>query len=125
MSSSGTPTSLRFQSCMAPFYSLLTSAIGECLCITPDDAPECFPHAGAVGADSVTLLALYEGRMADQDWDVVTQSSAATFGFAFLDAAAGRYYLGSVGDDAGRANLSSVITQVGLLIWTFAYAFEI
>ena len=50
--------------------------------------------------------------MADQDWEVVTQSSAANFGFAFLDAAAGRYYLGSVSDDAGRANLSSVITQV-------------
>ena len=50
--------------------------------------------------------------MPDHDWDVVTQSSAVNFGFAFLDAAAGRYYLGSVSDDAARANLSSVITQV-------------
>ncbi len=63
----------------------------------------------------MTLLALYEGRASEQDWDVVTQSSAATFGFAFLDAAAGRYYLGSVTDDAGRANLSSVITQASSL----------
>ena len=59
-------------------------------------------------------MALYEGRAADQDWDSMTQSSAAQFGFAFLDAAAGRYYLGAVTDDAGRASLSSVITQAWL-----------
>lgn len=59
----------------------------------------------------MTLLALYEGRTLGQDCDVMTQSSATSFGFAFLDAAAGRYYLGSISDDAGRANLSSVITQ--------------
>lgn len=62
----------------------------------------------------MTLLALYEGRPDGEDWDMMTQSSAASFGFAFLDAAAGRYYLGSVKDDAGRANLTSVMTQVNL-----------
>ena len=40
------------------------------------------------------------------------QRSRAQFGFAFLDAAAGRFYVGSATDDAARANLGAVLTQV-------------
>ena len=36
-----------------------------------------------------------------------------TFGFAFLDAAAGHFYLGSLSDGAGRANLTTLLTQAG------------
>ena len=72
------------------------------------DAAAC---AATVGADSVHLMALSEREGAVENWDMVTQSAAAQFGFAFLDAAAGRFYLGSIVDDAGRANLGAVLTQ--------------
>ena len=67
--------------------------------------------AATVGADSVHLMALSEWEGAVENWDMVTRSAAARFGFAFLDAAAGRFYLGSIVDDAGRANLGAVLTQ--------------
>lgn len=35
-----------------------------------------------------------------------------TLGFAFLDAAAGHYYVGSISDGAARANLTTLLTQV-------------
>ena len=57
----------------------------------------------------MTLLALYEGG---GERETGPQSAAAVFGFAFLDAAAGRFYMGSMSDDAGRANLSAILTQV-------------
>lgn len=82
---------------------------------------------GAVGADSVTLMVLYE-RQPGQESEATSQSSAVKFGFAFLDAAAGRYYLGSIGDDAGRANLTSVLTQVmtstGLVVFIQGLRYE-
>ena len=56
------------------------------------------------------LLALHEEEAA-APW--AAGAAAAKFGFAFLDAAAGRYYVGSVSDDAGRQNLSALLTQVG------------
>jgi len=58
----------------------------------------------------VTLLALFEGGA---DREIGTQVAAVVFGFAFLDAAAGRFYVGSVSDNAGRANLSAILTQAG------------
>ena len=58
----------------------------------------------------VHLLALHEEEEA-APW--AAGAVAAKFGFAFLDAAAGRYYVGAVSDDAGRANLSALLTQVG------------
>ena len=58
----------------------------------------------------VHLLALHEEEEA-APW--AAGAAAAKFGFAFLDAAAGRYYVGAVSDDAGRANLSALLTQVG------------
>ena len=59
------------------------------------------------------LLALHEAEEA-APWAAGT--AAAKFGFAFLDAAAGRYYVGAVSDDAGRANLSALLTQVGIVL---------
>ena len=46
----------------------------------------------------VHLLALHEEAEA-APW--AAGAAAAKFGFAFLDAAAGRYYVGAVSDDAG------------------------
>ena len=42
-----------------------------------------------------------------------SQRSRAHFGFAFLDAAAGRFFVGTATDDAARANLGAILTQVG------------
>ena len=67
--------------------------------------------AGAVSADAVTLLALFEVTGPAADWSRPSQSGTARFGFAFLDAAAGRYFVGTIVDDAGRANLSAMLTQ--------------
>ncbi len=41
-----------------------------------------------------------------------SQNSQVQLGFAFLDAAAGRIYVGTATDDAARANLGAVLTQV-------------
>lgn len=57
----------------------------------------------------VHLLALQEEEAAGAG---SAGMAAAKFGFAFLDAAAGHYYVGAVHDDAGRANLSALLTQV-------------
>ena len=43
-----------------------------------------------------------------------SQRSRAHFGFAFLDAAAGRFFVGTAKDDAARANLGAILTQVSL-----------
>ena len=43
-----------------------------------------------------------------------TQLNRVQYGFAFLDAAAGRFYVGSASDDASRANLGALLTQVGM-----------
>ncbi|KAK9819817.1 hypothetical protein WJX72_002734 [[Myrmecia] bisecta] len=60
--------------------------------------------------DAVHLLALREDTGTAEDGP--SQSSRADFGFAFLDAAAGRFYVGQCADDAGRANLGAILTQV-------------
>ena len=41
-----------------------------------------------------------------------SQRSKSYFGFAFLDAAAGRFYVGTAEDHASRGNLGAVLTQV-------------
>lgn len=41
-----------------------------------------------------------------------SQRSRSCFGFAFLDAAAGRFYAGTAEDDASRSNLGAILTQV-------------
>lgn len=67
----------------------------------------------SVSADAVTLLAIFEREDEFGHGTVSnTQSTNARFGFAFLDAAASRYFVGSIADDAGRANLSAILTQV-------------
>jgi len=67
---------------------------------------ECCLHAAAML--QVHLLALHEEEC---DSPGAAGAAAARFGFAFLDAAAGRYYVGEVLDDAGRANLSALLVQ--------------
>lgn len=57
--------------------------------------------------DSLNMSA--ESPMTQQ---VASQRSRVHFGFAFLDAAAGRFYMGSASDDAARANLGATLTQV-------------
>ena len=75
--------------------------------------------AGALGIDAVHLMALCEldeslvpSMNSNTTQQVCTQRSRAHFGFAFLDAAAGRFYVGSASDDAARANLGAILTQV-------------
>ena len=67
--------------------------------------------ADSIAADAVTLMALSESEEA-------SEIAKTRFGFAFLDAAAARFYVGSVTDDAGRANLGAVHTQVRPLVCT-------
>lgn len=55
-------------------------------------------------------MALYEGPSHGQPG--VLQENRASFGFAFLDAAAGRFYVGTAEDDAGRSTLGALLTQV-------------
>lgn len=76
--------------------------------------------AGVVGSEAVHLLALCESSGADiaegQGVGLLSQSDRARFGIAFLDAAAGRFYIGSATDDAGRANLGAILMQASLLL---------
>ncbi|KAK9813990.1 hypothetical protein WJX73_008383 [Symbiochloris irregularis] len=71
---------------------------------------------GAVGTDAVHLLALCESPEDDlghsSAMGLTSQSDRVQFGIAFLDAAAGRFYIGSASDDAGRANLGAILMQV-------------
>ena len=76
--------------------------------------------AGALGVDAVHLMAICEldescvpaSPMTQQ---ASSQRSRAHFGFAFLDAAAGRFFVGTAKDDAARANLGAILTQVMLV----------
>lgn len=68
-----------------------------------------------MAADAVHLLALCEVAEeagAAQGVGLLSQSERARLGFAFLDAAAGRFYIGSSSDDAGRASLGAILVQV-------------
>ena len=80
-----------------------------------DDHP-CRWAAGVLGSEAVHLLALCEvpdvGDAHSQRVGLPSQSDRARFGIAFLDAAAGRFYIGSASDDAGRANLGAILMQV-------------
>lgn len=75
-------------------------------------------HAGALGAEAVHLMAICEldDSFTPADSPMTQQTSSqrsrAYFGFAFLDAAAGRFFVGTASDDAARANLGAIITQV-------------
>ena len=57
-------------------------------------------------------MALHEQEEMDTE-AASTQLNRVHYGFAFLDAAAGRFYVGSTSDDASRANLGALLTQVG------------
>lgn len=76
-------------------------------------------NEGALGADAVHLMAICElddssvtSPHSPMTQQASSQRSRAHFGFAFLDAAAGRFYVGSASDDAARANLGAILTQV-------------
>ena len=70
-------------------------------------------RAGMIGVDAVHLMALHEQEETDTE-AAFTQLNRVRYGFAFLDAAAGRFYVGSASDDASRANLGALLTQVSL-----------
>ncbi|KAL3140400.1 hypothetical protein ABBQ38_004660 [Trebouxia sp. C0009 RCD-2024] len=74
---------------------------------------------GALGTDAVHLMAICElddslvtSPHSPMTQQASSQRSRAHFGFAFLDAAAGRFYVGTATDDAARANLGAILTQV-------------
>lgn len=48
----------------------------------------------------------------EEDPQVMGQGGRVIIGFAFLDAAAGKLYVGTGTDDAGRGNLGAILTQV-------------
>ena len=77
-------------------------------------------HLGGLGVDAVHLMAICElddsftpADSHHHSQGVSSQRSRAHFGFAFLDAAAGRFFVGTSSDDAARANLGAILTQVG------------
>ncbi|KAL0023612.1 hypothetical protein WJX77_007042 [Trebouxia sp. C0004] len=73
---------------------------------------------GALGVDAVHLMAIcelddsYTPADSPMTRHMSSQRSRAHFGFAFLDAAAGRFFVGTATDDAARANLGAILTQV-------------
>ncbi|KAK9867213.1 hypothetical protein WJX84_002119, partial [Apatococcus fuscideae] len=68
-------------------------------------------NTGSIGVDAVHLMALHEQEEMDTE-AASTQLNRVHYGFAFLDAAAGRFYVGSTSDDASRANLGALLTQI-------------
>ena len=76
--------------------------------------------AGAtLSTDAVHLMALCEldhtsavPAASPMSQPMSSQRSRSCFGFAFLDAAAGRFYAGTAEDDASRSNLGAILTQV-------------
>lgn len=68
--------------------------------------------AGNVSVDAVHLMALHEAPTNDRA--SASQDSRVHFSFAFLDAAAGRFYVGVADDDAGRSTLGALLTQVSV-----------
>ncbi len=69
---------------------------------------------GRVGVEAVHLMALCEEEdvIAGDGALSCTPSRHSRYGFAFLDAAAGRYYVGTASDGAGRGNLGALLMQV-------------
>ena len=54
-------------------------------------------------------MALCEVAAGDE---AASQNDRTCCGFAFLDAAAGRFYVGSTLDDAGRSSIGAILAQV-------------
>lgn len=54
-------------------------------------------------------MALHEAPM--DSHASACQESRVSFSFAFLDAAAGRFYVGVTDDDAGRSMLGALLNQ--------------
>ncbi len=50
------------------------------------------------------------------DEPAASQGTRVRYGFAFLDAAAARFYVGSASDDGSRANLTALLTQVSMAL---------
>ena len=70
------------------------------------------PNAGQdISVDAVHLMALAEAPSAGASGAL--QEHRTRLSFAFLDAAAGFYYVGSAEDDAGRSTLGALLAQVG------------
>jgi DNA mismatch repair protein MSH6 len=65
-------------------------------------------HAGNVSVDAVHLMALQEAPCGGAG---AGQEARVAYGFAFLDAAAGRFYVGAAEDDAGRSTLGALLMQ--------------
>ena len=62
--------------------------------------------------DAVHLMALAEAPSASATGAL--QEHRTLLSFAFLDAAAGFYYVGSAEDDAGRSTLGALLAQVAV-----------
>lgn len=63
--------------------------------------------------EAVHLLALKELDLGDQGGAVEPgEREQVVMGFAFVDAAAGRFYVGEVRDDASRSALGALLAQV-------------
>ena len=70
-------------------------------------------RSGNVCVEAVHLMALHEAPLAGGGCEALpNQDARVRYGFAFLDAAAGRFYVGAADDDAGRSTLGALLTQV-------------
>ena len=65
-----------------------------------------------ISVDAVHLMALAEAPSAGASGAL--QEHRTRLSFAFLDAAAGFYYVGSAEDDVGRSTLGALLAQVGI-----------
>ncbi|KAH7287690.1 hypothetical protein KP509_32G069600 [Ceratopteris richardii] len=59
--------------------------------------------------EAVHLLAIKEELQLESNH---SSEARVVFGFAFVDAAAGQFYVGSLGDDSARSALGALLTQV-------------
>eukprot|EP00897_Mesotaenium_endlicherianum_P009401 jgi/Mesen1/848/ME000112S10999 len=64
---------------------------------------------GSLRPEAVHLLAIKEGV---EEGEGSSPEAVTTIGFAFLDAAAGHTYVGSIRDDASRATFGALLMQV-------------
>lgn len=65
--------------------------------------------------DAVHLMALQEQPCSGGGELGASQEARVAYGFAFLDAAAGRFYVGAAQDDAGRSTLGALLMQARAL----------
>uniref|UniRef100_A0A7I4EG59 DNA mismatch repair proteins mutS family domain-containing protein n=1 Tax=Physcomitrium patens TaxID=3218 RepID=A0A7I4EG59_PHYPA len=66
---------------------------------------------GNLRPEAVHLLALREDTLDGPHDNALSQGSVA-IGFAFVDAAAGKFYVGTINDDCSRSALESLLAQV-------------